>query len=488
MTTYLLKTILCSGIFYGFYFLFLEREKMHHFNRFYLLATLILSFSIPLITIEKQTEILPIIQDNILIYKPLPQNIISPNTVIPQEEIDFLPIILWSCYGLITLILLVRFGKNLGIIRQKIRRNTPIIFKNSTLILLEEKLIPHSFLQYIFLNKTDYENGEIEHEILQHEYAHVRQKHSFDVILIEIIHCIAWFNPILILYRKAIQLNHEFLADEAVIETFENPVSYQYLLINKASEASRLLLTSQFNYLITKKRLIMMTKTTSPQRAFLIKLLFVPLFVGTVLMLSSSVEAQEKVLAKVVNPEAQKDTNNRRKLPYRKDLESTKEGVSTELMKEYENIIKANTSKTGKWMMYLAENTSLNDKNRMIAIFKMMSKKQQESVDVALAYSLNAPLSKNQPTEEQFQSFKNANKFGVWIDDKKVKNNILDNYKPEDFDNVFVSRLEGGAKIGRKYDFQIDLMTKANFAKYNREALAKPEYDVRFMFPSKKAK
>ena len=60
MTTYLLKTILCSGIFYGFYFLFLEKEKMHRFNRFYLLITLILSFSIPLITLEKQADILPV--------------------------------------------------------------------------------------------------------------------------------------------------------------------------------------------------------------------------------------------------------------------------------------------------------------------------------------------------------------------------------------------------------------------------------------------
>ena len=231
-----------------------------------------------------------------------------------------------------------------------------------------------------------------------------------------------------------------------------------------------------------------MTKNTSPQRAFLIKLLFAPLFVGTVLMLSNSVEAQEKVMAKAVSPEPQKDTNNRRKLPYRKDLEFTKEGILPELMKEYENIIKANTSKNGKWMMYETGNASLNYRNRMIAIFKMMSKKQQENVDVALAYSLNAPLSKNQPTEEQFQSFKNADKFGVWVDDKKVKNSVLNNYKPEDFDNVFVSRLEGGAKIGRKYDFQIDLMTKANFAKYNKEALAKPEYDIRFMFQSKKAK
>ena len=353
---------------------------------------------------------------------------------------------------------------------------------------MEEKLIPHSFLQYIFLNKSDYKNGEVEHEILQHEYAHVHQKHSFDVILMEIIHCICWFNPILILYRKAIQLNHEFLADEAVIETFENPVSYQYLLINKASEASSLSLTSQFNYLITKKRLIMMTKNTSPQRAFLIRLLFAPLFVATVLMLSNSVEAQEKVVpSKEVKSESPKAKSNRSKLPMRKDLEFTKEGISEENMKEYEDIIETNKPKTGKWMIYLAEHISVNDKSRMVEIFKKMSKKQQNNVDVGFFYAKNFTVSKNPPTEEQFQSFKNADKFGVWIDDKKVKNSILNNYRSEDFDDVFVSRLEGGAKIGRKYDFQIGLMTKANFAKHNKEALAKPDYDILFLLQSRKA-
>ena len=113
------------------------------------------------------------------------------------------------------------------------------------------------------------------------------------------------------------------MADEAVIEHFENPVSYQYLLLNKASQANSLSLTSQFNYLITKKRLIMMTKNTSPQRAFLIKLLFAPLFVGTVLMLSTRVDAQEKVVQKVPSKLSTENKN----IP-RKEMKSTIEGIS----------------------------------------------------------------------------------------------------------------------------------------------------------------
>ena len=477
MTTYLLKTILCSGIFYGFYFLLLEKEKMHRFNRFYLLLGLILPFVIPLITIEKQAEILPIIQDNFLIYKPLGQNTApwSPTTG-QSEKINLLPIILWSSYGFITLILLFRFGKNLRIIWQRVRRNTPIDFESSTLILLEQNLIPHSFLRCIFLNKTEYENGNIEEEILQHELAHVRQKHSFDVILMEIIHCLFWFNPILIFYRKAIQLNHEFLADEAVIKHFENPVSYQYLLLNKASQANSLSLTSQFNYLITKKRLIMMTKNTSPQRAFLIKLLFAPLFVGTVLMLSTRVDAQEKVVPKVPSKLSTENKN----IP-RKEMKSTIEGISPELMNEYDSILKKYRMDDQNEILYFVDHISVIDKKRLETIYEMMNKSQQKSVKVGFRPNV-FPLPINKPSQSQINDFKNANKYGLWLNEKKVKNSILDNYKSEDFSGVYISKLEGGAKKGRNYDFQVNLMTNDFYEKYRKKAIEDNLVSTYFIF------
>ena len=448
MTTYLLKTILCSGIFYGFYFLLLEKEKMHRFNRFYLLLSLILPFVIPLITIEKQAEILPIIQDNFLIYKPLGQNTApwSPTTG-QSEKINLLPIILWSSYGFITLILLFRFGKNLRIIWQRVRRNTPIDFESSTLILLEQNLIPHSFLRCIFLNKTEYENGNIEEEILQHELAHVRQKHSFDVILMEIIHCLFWFNPILIFYRKAIQLNHEFLADEAVIKHFENPVSYQYLLLNKASQANSLSLTSQFNYLITKKRLIMMTKNTSPQRAFLIKLLFAPLFVGTVLMLSTRVDAQEKVVPEKTVPEI-------------------KNIIESDLMLDYQRIMQKYLKSDDRVIRVLGKEISVMDMQKIKEIYFKMSLRQKERIRI-----LSPAIP---PTEKQFNAFKNSIKYGVWIDDKKVKNSVLNNYKKEDFGDVSISNLYGGARTSVNYEYQINLMTKEYYAKYRKDKFDKP--------------
>jgi len=128
------------------------------------------------------------------------------------------------------------------------------------LILVEEKILPHTFLNYIFINKNDYENRKIEGELFTHELTHVRQKHTLDVLFIEILKTIFWFNPLLIFYKKAIQLNHEFLADEKVVTSYKNVPFYQSLLLEKASWNSNFYLASNLNFLVTKKRLIMMTK------------------------------------------------------------------------------------------------------------------------------------------------------------------------------------------------------------------------------------
>ena len=94
--------------------------------------------------------------------------------------------------------------------------------------------------------------------LIAHESAHVLQKHSLDILLVELIHCLYWFNPLLILYKKAIRLNHEYLADEAVIRQTQIPTVYMHLLINQAGTNSISRFATSFNYGQTHKRLNMM--------------------------------------------------------------------------------------------------------------------------------------------------------------------------------------------------------------------------------------
>jgi TonB family protein len=112
-------------------------------------------------------------------------------------------------------------------------------------------------------------------------------------LFIELITLFAWINPILFLYRRAIQLNHEFLADEFVVNSVTSPHDYQLLLLDKAMQPSVLVLSSSFNYLQTKKRIIMMTKKTSFRIAILKQIALIPVIIITGFLFSTKVIAQD---------------------------------------------------------------------------------------------------------------------------------------------------------------------------------------------------
>jgi beta-lactamase regulating signal transducer with metallopeptidase domain len=272
---FLLKSTLSLGLLYSVYILLLEKEKMHNFNRFYLLFGLLFSILIPFFTFEIPVERTAVAVQNTVQALPI-------STVILEEKTNYVPLILWSVYALITTILLSRFVLNLTKIQQKIKANTTQEIQNATLVLLNENVLPHTFLSYIFINKEDFENKKIEDELFSHELTHVQQKHTLDILFIEILKTIFWFNPILIFYKKAIQLNHEFLADEKVVQSHNNVPFYQNLLVEKASWNNTFYLASNLNFLVTKKRLIMMTKTTSQSRALLKKLALIPVLAGLI--------------------------------------------------------------------------------------------------------------------------------------------------------------------------------------------------------------
>lgn len=145
----------------------------------------------------------------------------------------------------------------------------------------------------IFVNRKEYANSSIEDELYTHEFTHVRQKHTLDILFIEALKTIFWFNPLLYFYKRAMQLNHEFLADEKVINTTANTVYYQNLLLEKASIGTTFSLASNLNFSITKKRFFMMTKTTSTAKAAILKIAITPVIAGLMMLLCTKTVAQE---------------------------------------------------------------------------------------------------------------------------------------------------------------------------------------------------
>ncbi|MGC4099841.1 M56 family metallopeptidase [Ferruginibacter sp.] len=454
MMLYIVKTVLCAALLFLFYTLFLEREKMHRFKRAYLLVAVVLSFTIPLITIPTPAVInVAPLQQSILL--PVEQPVVAGSSQpLMNTQTDYIALFILFLYAAIALFRLAVFTRNMVTIYSRIRNNAQVHQGNATFILLEKNVTPHSFLHFIFLDKTTYENGAIEKEVISHELTHVRQKHSLDIIFIELLLVFFWFNPFLYLYRRAIQLNHEFLADDAVVETFHNATAYQYLLLEKAAQPGSSPLTSQFNYLITKKRLLMMTRTTSKSIAIVKQWAVLPVIAAAIFVFSTNTMAQDipKVIQKAV-PETP----------------STVEGVSQQLLDEYADIINKNKTTDGKYGPAFYVNVSPEEKQRLETIYLQMSKEQQAKQKVIFMPPA-PPLPKVVPTKEQFEALKNAAVYGVWLNGKKINNSVLDKYSNTDFEQIFISKLYGPAKKNRSYTHQVNLMTTAYYREYYSSA------------------
>jgi TonB family protein len=212
-----------------------------------------------------------------------------PDVTVSTPTVNYLLL----AYIAVSLFLIFRFLINIYILLRKIRKNTTVPYHGSRLVLTHDRIVPHSFLNYVFINKKEFENKNIEKEILSHELAHIKQKHTADIMFIELITIIAWINPLLFFYRRAIQLNHEFLADDFVVNSITTPHKYQLLLLDKAKQPSVLVLSSSFNYLQTKKRIIMMTKNTSFRTAILKQIALIPVILITGFLFSTRVIAQD---------------------------------------------------------------------------------------------------------------------------------------------------------------------------------------------------
>lgn len=266
-----LKIVLVSALLLAVYYIFLEKEKVLKFNRFYLLGSLIFAYAVPFISItipnfEKSKPNLIIgnaVQQQAIFVSNVEQNNVDWMFLIPIIYVSvallFLVKALFSVYKILNL-----KGQNLMYQHQKIK-------------ILEKEIAPFSFLNKIYFGKNYWIDNKIDQRIFLHEKLHVQQKHSFDILLIEILKTVTWFNPVLYFYKKAMINNHEFLADENVVNNHYEVKSYQHLILDEIVHQQNYQLTHQFNFYNTKKRFIMMTKSTS-KSAHLKKILILPLF------------------------------------------------------------------------------------------------------------------------------------------------------------------------------------------------------------------
>jgi N-acetylmuramoyl-L-alanine amidase/beta-lactamase regulating signal transducer with metallopeptidase domain len=443
MIDFLLKSAVSLIVFLGFYYLILEREKIHKFNRFYLLLSILISLIIPFVTFEfiEFVETAPVIQydEPINIEKAkvvLNQNPTIDKVITTQESIDYIPYVLWSTYVLISLIFLFRFSKNYFKLIVKSKINPSVKYKNANLIMLDEKILPHTFLNFIFVNSEDFKNKNIEDELFAHEMVHVNQKHTLDILFIEFLKALFWFHPLFYLYKKAIQLNHEFLADEEIVTTYNNVSYYQNLLLHKSNGNTTIYLASNLNYLITKKRLLMMTKNTSKKIALLKKVAAIPILAGLIYFFCIEIIAQEK--PKALNLETDKT------IPTDKDKirDAYYSGVYVKICDE----------KTNRKSVTLYEKLSLEDKRKYLGYIP----------EIMIEKEIPEPLFEKMKTKD----------LAVWINGNVKTKEEIKKYKRTDFSYYSYSFVHKNARSKRfPQTYQYTLFTKEYFNENLKKSL-----------------
>lgn len=284
---YIIKLFICQAIVFLFYQLVLRKHTFYTWNRWYLLGYSLLSFLIPFI------DITPVLESNQMAAHEMMY--IIPSVDVYTHTIDRVtqcPVPIWSatwdkwdwallvfacgaCY------LFARFVLRCISFFNMRRKAKLVSAKGVKLYQVEGNIIPFSFGNSIFINHRLHDEKDLP-EIIRHEFVHVKQKHTHDIIWSEIVCILNWYNPFAWLIRRAIRQNLEFIADHQVLENGLDRKQYQYMLL-KVVGNDHFRIGSQFNFSSLKKRIIMMNKVKSA-RPHLLKFLFILPLMAVILL------------------------------------------------------------------------------------------------------------------------------------------------------------------------------------------------------------
>ena len=344
MLNYLIQTLLISGIFIALYKTVIIKSNWFVFNRIYLILTPIIALIVPLITFKETVYV----QMNGI----AAQTRNFATTISEEQSTNYVLISLSAIYFSALVVFLFRFSRNLIGIQKTLRKHRKVKQAGFNYILMDGEEGSHTFLNNIFLSKKDFENNSIDRHILSHERAHAEQLHSLDLIFIEILTSVFWFNPSFWILRNSIKLNHEFLADSAVLKQGATLEKYSISLLESSVRNKALIpIANHYNHQQLKKRIKSMNmKTTSRQKR--VNLLLLMLLFGISIWAFSSTEKEYIYTEQTL----------------------IQEGASAEEIKEYNSLAKKLTSDNPGELII-----KMKDIDRMNFIYDKMTVEQRSS-------------------------------------------------------------------------------------------------------------
>jgi len=282
---YLLLVNIYLVLFYGFYALLLRKETYFQLNRIYLVSAALLSFLIPLIQSEKVRHLAITEQVRYGIYG-------GSINIYAYKPVESSPLTIGQVFAWLYLA---------GIAFLTIRFIIQLIWVNKIINAPAPSSAAYSFFKKISLG----EDLVKQDAVMAHEQVHARQWHTLDILLVEAVMIINWFNPVVYLYRFAVKHIHEFIADQQALKVGADKAEYALLLLSQTFSApSHQLVNPFFTHSFLKQRIIMIQKNKS-QRIMLLKyVLSAPLF-GLMLILSSATINNSNTI-KVINTNANK--------------------------------------------------------------------------------------------------------------------------------------------------------------------------------------
>ena len=302
MIEYLIESTFCLAIFYLVFLLLFVKSRHYKINRVLLLFAVIFSLVVPMFNISptvipiKEIEQSKPILDELKVSNYLPK---TEKIEVTFENSIHLVTIITVIYIIVSLIFLSKFIFNLCWLILKSRKSEKVIYNGQELTLLNEEVNPFTFFNSIFVSKADIQHKELEVQLLLHEIAHKNQKHSIDIVLIELLQVLHWFNPFIYLFKQLIKANHEYLADEFVLLSGASIKDYSYKLINHSFPGKMAGIVSGFNHVLIKQRLIMLSKFQQKKPFTFRFLIFVPL--AFTLFLTTAFKTEINIIPDSVN-------------------------------------------------------------------------------------------------------------------------------------------------------------------------------------------
>lgn len=283
---YFLQVVFCSAIMMGYYWLVLRDKQFHQYNRFYLLLVAGLSWLVPLIKIQLNGT--NISEDTNIYY--LLSAVADNNTVIESNLKFNWYNLSWQnglklLYAGGVLFLLSGFFVSLFRIYQLYKLNKVKSLGDIDLVITNAKGTPYSFFRYIFWNEAIDLSSVTGQQILQHEITHVKEKHSFDKIYMQLILIAGWFNPFFWLIKKELHMIHEFIADKKSVDNGDTATLAQMLLA-AAYPQHQFNLTNPFFFSPIKRRIAMLTKQKHSRFSYLRRLVVLPLLAITIILVA----------------------------------------------------------------------------------------------------------------------------------------------------------------------------------------------------------